>query len=45
MVRLLDLHLLAHFRDALREWRCDGFVIWKRQAAEQLRGLLEAQTQ
>lgn len=45
MAPLVDPTLLAHLRDALREWRCDGFVIWKRQAAQQLRDLLDAHTQ
>jgi hypothetical protein len=45
MAPVTNLTLLAHFRDALREWRCDGFVIWKRQAAQQLRDLLDSHTQ
>jgi len=45
MAPLVDPTLLAHFREALGEWRCDGFVIWKRQAAEQLRDLLDTHTQ
>jgi len=45
MAPLTDPTWLAHFRDALREWRCDGFVEWKRVAAEWLRRNLDDQTQ
>lgn len=45
MAPLVDPTLLAHFREAIGEWRCDGFVIWKRQAAQQLRDLLDSHTQ
>jgi len=45
MAPLTDPTLLAHFRDAIGEWRCDGFVRWKRQAAEQLGKLLDSHTQ
>jgi hypothetical protein len=45
MAPLTDPTLLGHFRDALREWRCDGFVVWKRKAAEGLRLLLGDHTQ
>ena len=34
MARLEDERILAVFRDALAEWNCDGFVVWKRRPTE-----------
>lgn len=45
MARLTDLELLALFREALSEWRADGYVVWKKLAAEWLRKELEGHTQ
>lgn len=45
MARMVDLVLLALFREALREWRADGYVVWKRLPAEWMRKELEGQTQ
>jgi hypothetical protein len=36
MVRLEDRRVLQLFNEALSEWNCDGFVIWKKRAAEWL---------
>ena len=44
MAPLTDPTLLAHFRGALREWQCDGFVVWKPIAADWVRSTLEGQT-
>ena len=44
MAPLTDPILLDHFRHALREWRCDGFVVWKPVAAEWIRNNLEGHT-
>ena len=45
MARLTDPKLLSLIREALREWRADGYVVWKRLPAEWLRQELEGQTQ
>jgi hypothetical protein len=45
MAALTNPALLALFREALREWRYDGFVTWKRVAAEWLTKNLEGCTQ
>lgn len=45
MARLTDQELLALFREALSEWRADGYVVWKRLAAEWLQRELEGYTQ
>ncbi len=45
MARLTDSNLLALFREALSEWRAEGFVVWKRLPAEWLRKELAGQTQ
>jgi hypothetical protein len=36
MAPLTDPDTLKAFREALREWRCDGYVVWKRRAGEWL---------
>ncbi len=45
MARLTDPKLLSLIREALSEWRVDGYVVWKRLPAEWLRKELEGQTQ
>ena len=45
MARLTDKELLALFREALSEWRADGYVVWKKLPVEWLRKELEGQTQ
>ncbi len=44
MAPLTDQVTLGHFRDALREWRCEGFVVWKPVAAEWVRDNLDGRT-
>jgi len=44
MAPLTDQAVIAHFVDALREWRCEGFVVWKPVAAEWVRNNLEGHT-
>lgn len=36
MAPLTDPDTLTAFREVLREWRCDGYVVWKRRAGEWL---------
>jgi hypothetical protein len=45
MARLTDPKLLSLIREALREWRAEGYVLWKRLPAEWLRKELEGPTQ
>jgi hypothetical protein len=45
MAPLTDPELLNRYLEALREWEIEGFVGWKRRAAEWLRLNLEDQTQ
>ena len=41
MAPLRDPDLLEKYIEALKEWNCDGFIQWKRLAAEWLRKNLE----
>lgn len=45
MARLTDQTLISLIREALSEWRADGYVVWKRLPAEWLRKELDGQTQ
>ena len=45
MARLTDLELWTLFHEALKEWRADGYIVWKRLPAEWLRIELEGHTQ
>jgi hypothetical protein len=45
MAPLRDPDLLKKFLEALTEWRCDGYIVWKRRAAEWLRKNLDGCTQ
>jgi hypothetical protein len=44
MAPLRDPTLLGHFRDALGEWRVEGFVTWKPTAVEWVLNNLEGHT-
>jgi hypothetical protein len=44
MARLEDERVLQLFREALREWHCEGFVVWKRRPAEWLDANIEGHT-
>ena len=41
MVRLEDADILELFEQALSEWNCDGFVVWKKRPAEWLEESIE----
>ena len=45
MVRLSDPKILDLFEEALSEWNCDGFVVWKKRATEWLEINIEGHTQ
>ena len=34
MAPLKDPDLVTKFQEALKEWNCDGYIVWKRRAAE-----------
>ena len=42
---LSDTRLLALFVGVLKEWNCDGFILWKRTSAEWLKKNIEGHTQ
>ena len=44
MVRLEDQQILASFEEALSEWNCDGFVVWKKRPTEWLDENIEGHT-
>lgn len=41
MARLEDPRLIGLFREALSEWNCDGFIVWKKRPAEWIDANLE----
>lgn len=45
MAPLTDPTTLAYFCEALGEWNCEGFVVWKRIPAEWLASNLQGETQ
>ena len=41
MAPLADREILGAFRAALREWKCDGYIVWLQRPAEWLRKNIE----
>ena len=41
MAPLANREILAAFREALREWKCEGYVVWLRRPGEWLRKNIE----
>ncbi len=41
MVRLEDARLIELFEEALSEWNCDGFIVWKKVPEEWLEKEIE----
>lgn len=44
MVRLVDERLLELFEEALSEWNCGGFIVWKKVPEEWLEKEIEGYT-
>ena len=44
MVRLEDQRILDLVEEALSEWNCDGYVVWKKRPAEWLEVNIEGHT-